>query len=84
MIPVGGIYTINGSEAREVVDQLKPKRIIIPMHHATRVYEDLLSPDEFLEDLPKDRIKKLAINKIEFRASDPVPQAPIIIMPNFE
>ena len=84
MIPVGGIYTINGSEAREVVDQLKPKRIIIPMHHATRVYEDLLSPDEFLEDLPKDRIKKLAINKIEFRASDPLPQAPMIIMPNFE
>jgi hypothetical protein len=54
------------------------------MHHATRVYEDLLSPDEFLEDLPKDRIKKLAINKIEFRASDPLPQAPMIIMPNFE
>lgn len=84
MIPVGGIYTINGSEAREVVEQLKPKRIIIPMHHATRVYEDLLAPDEFLEDLPKERIKKLPINKIEFRASDPVPPAPVVIMPNFE
>lgn len=84
MIPVGGIYTINGSEAREVVDQLKPKRIIIPMHHSTRVYEDLLSPDEFLEELPKERIKKLPINKIEFRASDPVPPAPLILMPNFE
>ena len=84
MIPVGGVYTINGADAKEIIDQLKPKRLIFPMHHATRVYEDLLGPEEFLEDLPKERLKKLLVNKYEFRASDPIPKAPLVVMPNFE
>ncbi len=84
MIPVGGVYTINGLDAREVVDQIKPKRFIFPMHHATRVYEDLLGPEEFLEDFPKDQVKKLLVNKFEFRASDPIPKVPLVVMPNFE
>lgn len=33
-IPVGGYYTIDASEARKVVNQLKP-RIIFPMHYKT-------------------------------------------------
>ncbi|HZT79385.1 MAG TPA: MBL fold metallo-hydrolase, partial [Gemmataceae bacterium] len=33
MVPVGGVYTINGSEAKAVVEQLKPKRYILPMHY---------------------------------------------------
>src|SRR5947207_14950640 len=37
MIPVGGVYTLNGSEAREVVNQLKPRQYIIPMHYGTPV-----------------------------------------------
>ena len=39
---------------------------------------------EFLEDLPKERLKKLLVNKYEFRASDPIPKAPLVVMPNFE
>ena len=51
MIPVGGVYTLNGSEAKKVVEQLKPKRgHILPMHYGTKVFDDLLPPDEFLED----------------------------------
>ncbi|HHW28971.1 MAG TPA: MBL fold metallo-hydrolase [Syntrophomonadaceae bacterium] len=34
MVPVGGVYTIDAKEAREVVNQLKP-RVIIPMHYKT-------------------------------------------------
>jgi len=34
MIPVGGVYTIDGKGAREVVNQLKP-RVVIPMHYKT-------------------------------------------------
>lgn len=32
LIPVGGKYTIDGQEAREIVNQLDPK-IVIPMHY---------------------------------------------------
>jgi L-ascorbate metabolism protein UlaG (beta-lactamase superfamily) len=51
MVPIGGIYTLNGSEAKEVVEQLKPRFAIIPMHYAIKgTYEDLLTADEFLEE----------------------------------
>ncbi|MBV9124915.1 MAG: MBL fold metallo-hydrolase [Planctomycetes bacterium] len=50
MIPVGGVYTINGSEAKQVVEQLKPRLDILPMHYGTRNFDALLPVDEFLED----------------------------------
>lgn len=40
MIPVGGLYTIDGETAAKVVKQLNPK-VVIPMHYQTEV----LSPD---------------------------------------
>lgn len=49
MIPVGGIYTINGELAKKVVKALKPRLFILPMHYATKVYSEVLPPDEFLE-----------------------------------
>lgn len=49
MIPVGGIYTINGEVAKKVVAQLKPKMFILPMHYGTKVYPDLPEPTEFLD-----------------------------------
>jgi L-ascorbate metabolism protein UlaG (beta-lactamase superfamily) len=50
MIPVGGVYTINGSEAKDVVKQLKPRQYIVPMHYGTKVFDDLLSAEEFLDE----------------------------------
>jgi L-ascorbate metabolism protein UlaG (beta-lactamase superfamily) len=51
MVPIGGIYTLNGSEAKEVIEQIKPRFAVIPMHYGIKkVYEDLLTADEFLED----------------------------------
>src|SRR5262249_35862910 len=32
MVPVGGVYTLNGTDAKTVVDQLKPRQYIVPMH----------------------------------------------------
>jgi L-ascorbate metabolism protein UlaG (beta-lactamase superfamily) len=50
MIPVGGIYTLNGESAKKVVKQLKPRLYILPMHYATEVYTDLQPADEFLDE----------------------------------
>jgi L-ascorbate metabolism protein UlaG (beta-lactamase superfamily) len=49
MIPVGGIYTINGEKAKEVVKQLKPRLYILPMHYGNKVVDTLQDPEEFLD-----------------------------------
>ena len=81
LIPVGGIYTLNGSEAKEVVEQLKPKKYIVPMHYGTRVFEDLLPPDEFLED--QKSVKKFSGNRLEVE-SDFNPKEPVVALLNWK
>src|SRR5437660_12815696 len=49
MVPIGGVYTLNGTRAKEVVAQLQPKRYVLPMHYRTRVFRDLPPPDDFLD-----------------------------------
>lgn len=56
MIPVGGIYTLNGADARKVVEQLKPKEYVFPMHFGTKFFEDILPPDEFYDGVEMRRV----------------------------
>lgn len=65
MVPVGGIYTINGETAKKVVDQLKPRLYVLPMHYSTKVYSDLLPIDEFL-DGQKNVRKMETVNSLDF------------------
>jgi L-ascorbate metabolism protein UlaG (beta-lactamase superfamily) len=60
LIPVGGIYTLNGAEAKKVVEQIKPKEYIFPMHYGTTVFEDILKVDEFLDDQPARNVVRLS------------------------
>lgn len=62
MIPVGGVYTLNGADAKKVVEQLKPRQYIIPMHYGTEVYDDLLTAQEFLED--QKNVRRFPSNKL--------------------
>lgn len=66
MIPVGGVYTIDGKEATEVVAQLEPQ-IVIPMHYALPGLKFELAPvDVFLKEQGKEAIEplpKLTITK---------------------
>ncbi len=64
MVPVGGIYTINGEQAQNVVKQLKPRLYVLPMHFAVPGYDDLQGPDEFL-DGQKNLKKMLTTNELE-------------------
>lgn len=68
MIPVGGIYTINGADAKKVVEQIRPKEYVFPMHYATKVFDELLPIDEFLEDQLRANVaisddNRVALNK---------------------
>lgn len=83
MIPIGGVYTLNGAEAKEVVKQLKPKKYILPMHYGTKVYEDLLPADEFLDEQKKENIQRLKTNQLMVD-SDFNPKEPIIVILHWE
>lgn len=50
LIPIGGIFTMPASTAREVLQQIKPK-IAIPMHYRDNLY--ILAP--FVQGLPTRR-----------------------------
>jgi L-ascorbate metabolism protein UlaG (beta-lactamase superfamily) len=52
MIPTGGLYSLNGDEAKTVLAQIKPKEYVFAMHIGTRVYDDLLPIDEFVDENP--------------------------------
>ncbi len=72
MIPVGGIYTLNGSEAKEVVEQIKPRYAILPMHYGIKMqYEDLLTADEFLDEQDNVREGHPAEYTLEVGAKPP-------------
>jgi L-ascorbate metabolism protein UlaG (beta-lactamase superfamily) len=83
MIPVGGVYTINGSEAKQVIEQLKPRYYILPMHYGIKGYDALLGPDEFLED-PKLEILRPRKNELVIDVGAKPPEAPKIVMLGWE
>lgn len=82
MIPVGGIYTINGSEAKQVVAQIKPKEYIFPMHCGTKVYDELLPPTEFLDDQDRAKVTSSADNRLSLNR-DPQRPRPLIVQLNW-
>ncbi|MCS6863623.1 MAG: MBL fold metallo-hydrolase [Gemmataceae bacterium] len=65
MVPVGGIYTINGEQAVKVVQQLQPRLYVLPMHYGVPNFDDLAGPEEFLDGIPKDQLeKRLTTNEL--------------------
>lgn len=79
MIPVGGVYTINGAEAKRVAKKLKPRQYILPMHYGTRVYQDLLTAEEFLDERDPNTVKTYQGNELKTDASFK-PEEPIVVV----
>jgi len=63
MVPIGGIYTINGEQARKIAARIKPRLYVVPMHYGVPGYDNLLGPEEFLED-QKNVKKMLGTNEL--------------------
>lgn len=59
MIPVGGFYTIDGKEAREIMDLLHPV-VTIPMHYKTEYNSEwpISGPEVFLDGIPEKDIRR--------------------------
>jgi L-ascorbate metabolism protein UlaG (beta-lactamase superfamily) len=77
MIPVGGTYTIDARQATRVIDQLRPRLIIIPMHYKTDVLtiKELATVDAFLAGKPnvrRENTNTIAITGVKSRPSTEV------------
>jgi len=85
MIPVGGLYTLKGLDAQRIVEQIKPKRYILPMHYGTVVYDELLPLKHFIEDQDPKTIKRFpATNELLVDSGDKPPKEPIIAVLHWE
>jgi L-ascorbate metabolism protein UlaG (beta-lactamase superfamily) len=83
-VPVGGVYTLNGEDAAAVVKSIKPRRCVIPMHYGTKVYDDVLPVDEFLDNSKKETIKVLKTNVFTIDPSEKPPAEPEIVVMQWE
>jgi L-ascorbate metabolism protein UlaG (beta-lactamase superfamily) len=74
-LPVGGISTIGGSTAAEIVRRLTPK-VAIPMHYKTATLKKDLEPvDKFLKEMGiKEKVSqpKLSVSRSNLPASTQV------------
>jgi L-ascorbate metabolism protein UlaG (beta-lactamase superfamily) len=75
LVPVGGVSTIGGSAAAEIVRRLTPK-IVIPMHYKTEALAKELEPvDKFLKEVGVKEIvsqAKLSVNRSTLPSSTQV------------
>jgi L-ascorbate metabolism protein UlaG (beta-lactamase superfamily) len=80
LIPVGGVYALNGSEAKAVIEQIKPREYVIPMHYGTAVYDDLLSVNEFLDGQKKTHVVKAPSNFVVLNRNPDRPRPTIVVL----
>ncbi|CAN5543320.1 hypothetical protein BH11PLA2_BH11PLA2_28270 [soil metagenome] len=78
-LPIGGVYTINGEQAKKVVAKLKPRLYVVPMHYAVPGYDDLVDATEFLDKNPLE-VKKFPLTNELTIAPDEKAEAPTIAM----
>ena len=82
MVPIGGIYTLNGEQAKKVVKRIKPRLYVLPMHYGVPDYDDLLGPEEFLEG-QKNVKKMLNTNELDIPL-DLKADAPTVVLLGWE
>jgi L-ascorbate metabolism protein UlaG (beta-lactamase superfamily) len=81
MIPVGGVYTLNGITAQQVVEQVKPRRCVLPMHYGTPVFDDLLILKYFTDEVKEAGTPIRYFRPKEWLTIDPkspLPKAPTV------
>lgn len=80
LVPVGGFFTIDADRATRVIDQLRPRLVIVPMHYRTAVstVTQLATVDEFLAG--KANVRHLVGNVLPLSAVKARPAAEIVVM----
>jgi L-ascorbate metabolism protein UlaG (beta-lactamase superfamily) len=74
LVPVGGTFTIDARQATRVLDQLRPRLIVVPMHYKTDVLtiKELATVDAFLSgrtDVRREKTNTLDLTPVKRRTS---------------
>ena len=74
LVPVGGGTTVDAQEATHVVDQIRPRLLVIPMHFKTDAFtgKDLSTVDAFLSGRPnvrREKSNRIAITGLRYKPS---------------
>jgi L-ascorbate metabolism protein UlaG (beta-lactamase superfamily) len=74
LVPVGGFFTIDARQATRVIDQLRPRLIVVPMHYKTDVLtiKELATVDAFLSgrtDVRREKSNTLDLTPVKRRTS---------------
>ena len=79
LIPVGGHFTIDASQATDIIEKIKP-RIVFPMHYKTAVLDFPISGvDEFLKG--KNNIKRVLTSEVSIATETLPSKTEIWILP---
>ena len=80
LVPVGGTFTIDAKVATQVIEQLRPRLVVVPMHYKTDVLsKDLpLAPvDEFLKG---KKIRREKGNTLALSGLKSGPSAEVVVL----
>jgi L-ascorbate metabolism protein UlaG (beta-lactamase superfamily) len=79
LVPVGGFFTIDAKEAEQVVNQIEPKYVVIPMHYKTPALkiEKLASAEAFLKG---KNVSKIEGNTYRFDTAKPPVKRTYIVL----
>jgi L-ascorbate metabolism protein UlaG (beta-lactamase superfamily) len=74
LVPVGGMWTVDAHKATQVIDQIRPRLVTIPMHYRTDVLtiKELATVDGFLagrSNVRRETGTRLAITGLRSRQS---------------
>ena len=81
LVPVGGKFTIDGLMATRVVEQLRPRIMVIPMHYKTdaSTIKELEPLALFLDG--KTNVRRETASTIALSPMKPRPAAEIVVLP---
>jgi L-ascorbate metabolism protein UlaG (beta-lactamase superfamily) len=81
LVPVGGKFTIDALKATRVIEQLRPRIMVIPMHYRTdaSTIRELEPLGLFTEG--KSNVRKETTNTIALSPMKPRPAAEIVVLP---
>ena len=71
MIPVGGVYTVDAAQAKELVEALRP-RITVPMHYkcATSGLRNVAPVEDFLRLWPAEDVRLLHSSEYDMESRE--------------
>jgi L-ascorbate metabolism protein UlaG (beta-lactamase superfamily) len=81
LVPVGGTFTIGAREATRIVDQMRPRLMVVPMHYKTEVttIKGLEGVSEFLEG--KSNVRRETARTITLSPVKARPAVEIVVLP---